>query len=765
MERNVGSNEVKRYYYQLVNHEFRQLQLDKNLRNKLVFDLIDYCELLYENSYNSTMGDEKALKFYIRGFLIFNYFINSFIMVHFKGFDQFIKNNEYDFIIYLNVFAFYSTDEVIDKKQYRLPLRDLRQLVIDYLVDRQLLKFDVEELYEWLNKYIDYLKKKDKHHSHSDAESSSSVSSEEKTFADDYDTFKSRYPSVKLSNNDNKGLQRAQTDIMTLPKQPEIEIVKKTLDPNHSSAAIKRPPIPTQLPPGLPSTPYPTKDITTTSILFPVDNDAKNSPPRSTGTSLQRPPMSKPYSSPHVMIPHLPARAMTVPTNGTFIPQSPVHQVPLPPSNQMYYPQYYQQSYQPPYQQPYQQQFPQSIPPTNHQNMQDFSICGLKNFGSSCYINSTVQVIFGINEFKQLFSNSTYTHYIRTPKYLQMLKDPHKNSNQNVLLCEGISGLLKSFKLHGGASIAPTKFIRISSLLKPDFNIPYEQQDSQEFLLFLLERLHEELMFKENGLSLAEFYGFMNEWKINIPDQDLDGYLKWYNQLIEHEGTSPIHDLFQGHLQNKLICNNCKYQSINYSPFTILSLPIPSSGTDTVDLSDCLRYYSQDELLSGDNAWKCPKCTSNVPNDNLLDNHPVFTKKSGIFKFSRRAKSPSRSSSKSPSKSLITTSTKTLNFIKLPKILFIHLSRFSIFNLTDKLNTNILYPIYLKFNNYSNDITYKLTGLINHYGNLKSGHYTALVNKSDDYWCYFDDENVRLNLAHGVNLQSRDIYVLCYERI
>ena len=107
--------------------------------------------------------------------------------------------------------------------------------------------------------------------------------------------------------------------------------------------------------------------------------------------------------------------------------------------------------------------------------------------------------------------------------------------------------------------------------------------------------------------------------------------------------------------------------------------------------------------------------------------------------------------------------------------------------MTDKVNKVIKYPLELKFNNHSNnlnhEITYKLVGLINHYVNLKSGHYTALINKSipsssrDDMnhpcWCYFDDDSVRINLRHGdINkpntdfneLNSKDVYVLCYER-
>lgn len=944
--------EVKRYYYKLVNDEFRQLQLDENLKNKSVFDLIDYCELLYENLANSIRGDESSLKYYIKGYLIFNYFINSFIMLHFDGFDQFISTNEYDFIIYLNVFAFYNTDDIIDTSAYQFPLTDLRQLILDYLDDRNLLRFDVNELYAWLYEYIDYLKKKDQYTN--DVENSD-LDPESQDKHDPYDDFNvedvyteyledskkdlNTLPNMQTLNiDDSKSSVYEQNDSLDdfqhrFPSviQQEYSSNKMTAPLNHISPAPKvvdhekavasksskhsvRPPIPTSLPPGLPlalqehknlkpktngessSTPYPMKHDYLSDVKeapYPIKRDISNdelyfeqtnntSPPSVSPPSLPPPLVSantesalydrvrqsRPYanfdnetsnSTSNLMsnnykavssrpMPPIPTSSapqpqlqslQSVPINQMSIPfpmtplvqnnlgysnQPPPFPGSMPPLNQYginNYPsqasvahsQMYPSNFQtpPPPQQPYQNWQPAQQPygyqnmqpPYSNQNingknkrMQEYCICGLKNFGSSCYINSTIQLLFGVKEFKMLFTNLEYNKYIKDPKFIAAKKNHANNSKDSVLLSEAVSGLVKSFKLHGGASIAPTKFIRISSLLKPDLNIPYEQQDSQEFLLFILDRLHEELSDKtssgnaSNDLSLPLFENYIRMWGINILPDELEGYFKWYKSLIEYEGNSPIHDLFEGHLQNKLICDKCGFQSINYSPFTILSLPIPSNrNNDNVDLSECLRYYTQDEMLRGENAWKCPKCSKQIEDKSVLDNHPVFTKKPGIFKLGRRSKSPSKESKASQKgkekerEKSSALSIKKLNFIKLPKILFIHLSRFSVFNLTDKLNTNIIYPSQLKFNNYSKtgnadrnrnnnggQITYKLMGIINHYGNLKSGHYTSLVNKSDNkqYWCYFDDESVKLNINHGEyhhKLQSRDVYVLCYERI
>lgn len=830
------------------------------MQSKSLFDLIDYCELLYERSSELLLSTNAkdhlhGLKTYTKGYLIFNYFINSFIIMHFKGFDAFVETNEQDFIIYLNIFAFYNTHEYFNNGIYSINSDRLRDYIRQYLVDKHLLSFDIDELYNWLGEYIKYLKEKDQlEMSNLSIEDVSSV--DKKSIAsigsgpDSINDFKMRYPSLNrtlMDENSNKKPSSPPPVPTELPPMLSETRYAKSEDAVQSHGYKKPPPPPPESQPPPPPPPHDPRFLIDTvknerlsksqtnlpyprmeHLPFPVVEE----PPHISNNPFYNRSRAETPESGHIrpkLQPHLDGyfnNGNVQNGNGLRHPHA-LHSPQSYQSNMRYdhnsHPFAYStspshngariahgntQPHLSEYHYTQHMKIPQQVPPPLPQQqymippyeqlkayrtnmLKEYAVCGMRNFGSSCYINSTVQLLFGIDLFKTIFSLG-YQKYIKEEKYLRILAQPNSHKKDSVLLAEAISGLLRTFQLNGSLSISPTKFIRVNSLIKPDFNIPHEQQDAQEYLLFVLERLHDELSDKRSQTQLEDY---IRKWNICINVKDRSEYLKWCQSLIEHEGTSPIHDLFQGHLQNKLTCTKCGYESISYSPFSILSLPIPSTRNahNVVNLGECLQYYIQDEVLSGENAWHCPKChgESDPMEGHMLDNHPVFTtKRSGIFKLGGKKNKPSKTSKNSKtngngnSKSHSTTiSTKSLTFIKLPQILLIHLARFSMYNLTDKLSTLIKFPLTLRFQNGGHEIVYKLCGLINHFGNLKSGHYTALVNKSmenpadsldnlrNPFWCLFDDENVKSNVPNGSlnppydELTSLDVYVLCYERV
>ncbi|PVH20915.1 hypothetical protein CXQ85_004428 [Candidozyma haemuli] len=606
-----------------------------------VFDLIDHCSTLFEES-KEHIYTSSGLKSYIRAYLIFNYFINSFIM------------------------------DIIGRNVFDVDLDSLQSYMDEYLTSHKLLSFDIQELFGWLNEYIEFLKHKDD-------------DSEEE---EDDDDFGQEISAPAVSKPYYQTEPTNSLNLSDIIRQGDP--ADQSSDVDMSDFANRFPEVATdsEL---VSETPYPVRLSRSSLAEPPLHNNRQND-----GLS-QNNVSQAPYSM-----------------NQRHEVMS---QPPLNPPKHI----------SPPYATPYEKLAAGpsvvSLPP-NGQSM------AYGNNGNAFHFQNRSHVQLPDRQAQYQQHGQTYQHHYMSPQVPQ----PHQFNSHPM---NHINGTYS----------AP---YQVASSLKPGFNIPFEQQDAQEFLLFVIDKVHEELARPPSEEALQADY--VTRWGVDVTPREKEEYLKWYRSLMKAEGVSPMNDLCQGHVRSQLICNKCGCTSNSYSSFSMLSLPIPNLGRDMVDLVECLRYFSQDEVLSGDNAWKCPRCNKSDGEGNPMD--VVFQQKKSLKPWKNR-NSSKKSKESVDDKGPITI--KKLSIIKLPPVLFIHLSRFSMFSVTDKLNAVISYPLRLKFNHQTGDVHYSLTGLINHFGNLKSGHYTSLVNKSKDSsdrllnpeWCYLDDENFRLHVRSG----------------
>ncbi|XP_074054032.1 ubiquitin carboxyl-terminal hydrolase 4 isoform X2 [Macrotis lagotis] len=148
----------------------------------------------------------------------------------------------------------------------------------------------------------------------------------------------------------------------------------------------------------------------------------------------------------------------------------------------------------------------------------------------------------------------------------------------------------------------------------------------------------------------------------------------------------------------------------------------------TVALRDCIELFTTMETLGEHDPWYCPNCKK----------HQQATKKFDLW--------------------------------SLPKILVVHLKRFSYNRYwRDKLDTVVEFPIRdLHMSEFVCDpaagpYVYDLVAVSNHYGAMGVGHYTAYAkNKLNGKWYYFDDSNV--SLASEDQIVTKAAYVLFYQR-
>merc|ERR1711871_981083 len=102
----------------------------------------------------------------------------------------------------------------------------------------------------------------------------------------------------------------------------------------------------------------------------------------------------------------------------------------------------------------------------------------------------------------------------------------------------------------------------------------YQQQDSQEFLNFLLDGLHEDL----NRIKKKPY----------VEEKDSDGRPE---EVVAQEALenfklrddSFVVDKFYGQLKSHITCLQCGRESVKFDPISVLSLPIPVKSTKTIE--------------------------------------------------------------------------------------------------------------------------------------------------------------------------------------
>lgn len=157
-----------------------------------------------------------------------------------------------------------------------------------------------------------------------------------------------------------------------------------------------------------------------------------------------------------------------------------------------------------------------------------------------------------------------------------------------------------------------------------------------------------------------------------------------------------------------------------------------NTGEGQLTLDQCITLFGEEEQLSEDDPWYCSTCKEH-----------------------RRA-------------------FKKFAFWKLPKVLIIHLKRFSYKSKhwREKIESLVQFPLEgLDLRHHikgpltaGEDPIYDLYAISNHYGALGGGHYTAFAkNVNDGQWYKYDDSSVSLvrDPAHVVTTAA---YVLFYQR-
>ncbi|KAG8958513.1 ubiquitin-specific protease doa4 [Tulasnella sp. 419] len=371
---------------------------------------------------------------------------------------------------------------------------------------------------------------------------------------------------------------------------------------------------------------------------------------------------------------------------------------------------------------------------------QQVRLTGLKNLGNTCYMNSIIQCLSATVPFARFFIDGRWVRAVNQTNPMGKMGK----------VARAFATIVHEMWQGDQTYLTPYPFRRSICEYAPQFG-GSDQHDSQEFLSFLLDGLHEDLNRPLKRIPAPEASPEREAELESLPVQ-VAGAQEW--RLYQLRDDSIIVDYFQGQFRSRLQCLTCNTTSTTYNPFMYISLPIPTRrGVTRLTLHDCLDAFVKKEVLEASDAWHCPKC-----------------------KELRKA-------------------TKELTLSRLPPVLLIHLKRFSFKGpFTDKLETTVDFPLkgldlteymppplppgadkslVLPTNGGGSSrlddprtqlppYKYDLYAVTNHYGTLTSGHYTSFISTMGQ-WAYCDDS--RISGAPPQNVVGRPAYILFYRRV
>ena len=330
---------------------------------------------------------------------------------------------------------------------------------------------------------------------------------------------------------------------------------------------------------------------------------------------------------------------------------------------------------------------------------------GIDNLGNTCFLNSCLQVLNHTYEMNEILDKKQDEHMKPGIPDTSILKEWND---------------LRAVMWSGNGVVAPNKFVhnvhKIATVKKKEIFTGWTQNDMPEFLLFMIECIH-------NSLSRGVSIKITGKKENKLDDVAVQCYTMLQN--VYREEYSEIMDLFFGIYMSEISSMaDGTIHAIKPENFFILDLPVLDGNKLASNLYDCLDIFTKTEYLNGDNAW--------------------FNEKTGKKEDIK----------------------KRITFWNFPKILVISLKRFSPDG-QHKLNSMIDFPLEnLDLSKYvsgysASTYKYDLYGICNHSGGVMGGHYTAFVKHIDEKWIHFNDTNVEI-LTNSQNVKTPLAYCLFY---
>ncbi|XP_058070376.1 ubiquitin carboxyl-terminal hydrolase 24 [Magnolia sinica] len=352
---------------------------------------------------------------------------------------------------------------------------------------------------------------------------------------------------------------------------------------------------------------------------------------------------------------------------------------------------------------------------------------GLINSGNLCFLNATLQALLSCSPFVQLLQelrtrNIPKIGYPTLRAFVEFISDFDMHTDSS-------SKKNETVVLQSGRPFSPVMFEPVLKNFTPDLPSSISgrprQEDAQEFLSFVMDQMHDELLKFEGQFSSLN--GGKPSLISSVEDDDWETVGPKNKSAVTRTQTfmpSELSNIFGGQLRSVVKARGNK-PSATVQPFLLLHLDIFPEAVHTIE--DALRRFSAPETLEGYRT--------------------------------------------SPGKAGVVSASKSVTIQKLSNMMILHLMRFGYGSKgSTKLHKPVRFPLELVLGREllvspsSEGRRYELVATITHHGREPSkGHYTADARYSDGQWLRFDDASVS---AVGIGKVLHDqAYVLFYRQL